>query len=617
MFENENDFRKLISRLNIDNKPNDSHRENLRQQMLSAFNETQQKSFSSHTATWQTLAGTITKSPITKLAAAAVIIMAVLIGINHFSGSIDGASVAWADVIEKLEHDIKSTNTIHILMIMRTVVPKLVENGEVKSVEPHIIKGECWLRRNPFAGKMVLEGEQTTYFTENKFTGLDHRGKKWFEQPVPKEKRNMYGMFDALITGDFKAHQKIPGFNISDGQIVGSETIAGEKATIYEFIGMPSEEKKEEGRPPIHFKCWIGDSDHRTIRMQMHYGDPDKFDMTYDVIEYDVRIPPGTLEVKIPEGYTKHLKPEERIMATVPADVSELKQAYDKARDAFPNYRMIILDNNGNIKRRVAKEGEKWRLDNYEYRRKSNNAIDVSRIQDFDDLWQNVQEQKNNIEATVMSYKKGTARGYWPQENVGGLPKSRYQKHVKFSNIMNTIEAITWPQMSLIGPNSKIELLLPSDEYPGCVGICYSQITKERKSFPHHPQIAMLVIFWIDPTRDYICIRYERHQRKTAVWGDNLAWEPNEPIVDFNPRIIDHSIHHYHSSITEITAMAQSPEGNWYPTERKIQYFRINERGERVEFPNNPKIEKLYIDTQGSIDPNLFEWPEELPPPSK
>ncbi|MHC4206270.1 MAG: hypothetical protein ACYSTT_16590, partial [Planctomycetota bacterium] len=40
---------------------------------------------------------------ITKLAAAAVIIIAVLLGINYISGSPDGASVAWADVLENIE----------------------------------------------------------------------------------------------------------------------------------------------------------------------------------------------------------------------------------------------------------------------------------------------------------------------------------------------------------------------------------------------------------------------------------------------------------------------------------------------------------------------------------
>jgi len=46
---------------------------------------------------------TIMKSRITKLAAAAAIVIAVLISINQFGGSIDGASVAWANVVKNVE----------------------------------------------------------------------------------------------------------------------------------------------------------------------------------------------------------------------------------------------------------------------------------------------------------------------------------------------------------------------------------------------------------------------------------------------------------------------------------------------------------------------------------
>ena len=35
MFDNEKDFKRIVDRLNIDNTPNDAHRENLRRQMLS------------------------------------------------------------------------------------------------------------------------------------------------------------------------------------------------------------------------------------------------------------------------------------------------------------------------------------------------------------------------------------------------------------------------------------------------------------------------------------------------------------------------------------------------------------------------------------------------------
>ena len=46
----------------------------------------------------------IMKSRITKLAAAAVIVVAVLAGIHLFGGSIDGTTIAWAKVIETIEN---------------------------------------------------------------------------------------------------------------------------------------------------------------------------------------------------------------------------------------------------------------------------------------------------------------------------------------------------------------------------------------------------------------------------------------------------------------------------------------------------------------------------------
>jgi hypothetical protein len=40
MFKNENDFKNIVSRLNIDDKTNPEHRQNLHRQMLSTFNQT-------------------------------------------------------------------------------------------------------------------------------------------------------------------------------------------------------------------------------------------------------------------------------------------------------------------------------------------------------------------------------------------------------------------------------------------------------------------------------------------------------------------------------------------------------------------------------------------------
>ena len=90
MFKNEADFERIVSRLNIDNKPNPAHRENLRRQMLSAFNKTGPR-----VTVLQTLRRTIMKNPIPKFAAAAAVIIVIVIGLYCFK---PGASLVPLDI---------------------------------------------------------------------------------------------------------------------------------------------------------------------------------------------------------------------------------------------------------------------------------------------------------------------------------------------------------------------------------------------------------------------------------------------------------------------------------------------------------------------------------------
>ena len=78
--------------------------------------------------------GTIMRSRITKLAAAAVIIIAVMVGINYIGGSPDGASVAWADVLANVE----AARTVMYIYE--------VESGDVKEVFKTRIKEPYLLR---------------------------------------------------------------------------------------------------------------------------------------------------------------------------------------------------------------------------------------------------------------------------------------------------------------------------------------------------------------------------------------------------------------------------------------------------------------------------------------
>jgi len=101
MFKNEADFEKIISRLNIDDKPNQAHQKKLKSQMLSAFRKSGQW-YACRRASFQSII-TIVSSPIAKPAAAAAVIIAVLIAIHQFGGSVDLTTQALAEIKQAMQ----------------------------------------------------------------------------------------------------------------------------------------------------------------------------------------------------------------------------------------------------------------------------------------------------------------------------------------------------------------------------------------------------------------------------------------------------------------------------------------------------------------------------------
>jgi len=93
MFKDEKDFEKVVNRLKIDTKPNPKHHEDLREKMLAAFKEQQPSNL---IIAFRTVRSIIMKSPVTKLAAAAVIIIAAFIVLSP----IGSPTPAFADIIQ-------------------------------------------------------------------------------------------------------------------------------------------------------------------------------------------------------------------------------------------------------------------------------------------------------------------------------------------------------------------------------------------------------------------------------------------------------------------------------------------------------------------------------------
>lgn len=101
------------------------------------------------------------KSRITKIAAAAVLIIAVLIGMNQFGGSIDGASVAWADVVENV-------NKLKTLTFNYRLKEKDPPTVKLQHIAPHLLRiehyadGKTWILNTDKGKALILDSVKKT-----------------------------------------------------------------------------------------------------------------------------------------------------------------------------------------------------------------------------------------------------------------------------------------------------------------------------------------------------------------------------------------------------------------------------------------------------------------------
>ncbi len=99
MNDNEKYIEEFVNDIPFD-APDDKHRDKLKNQLLNAFPKHRLQPTVQTVHIWRN----IMKNPITKRTAAAVIIIAILMGVHYLGGSIDGASLAWAEVVEQINN---------------------------------------------------------------------------------------------------------------------------------------------------------------------------------------------------------------------------------------------------------------------------------------------------------------------------------------------------------------------------------------------------------------------------------------------------------------------------------------------------------------------------------
>lgn len=195
MFQNEDDFKKIVSRLDIDEKPNPSHRESLRGQMLSVFETSGEQPEPESIPLWRT----IMKSPITKIAVAAAVIIIVVIGAYSLRPDRSPTTVALVK-----EQPTTSKETEPKLVALDIELPKPMFVGTPQDVKTPNLERPLGKPRPPFFApigtKNVALGKPVFSTDEEPFIGE-------IEMITDGDKEAADGSFVEL--GIFKQHVTI------------------------------------------------------------------------------------------------------------------------------------------------------------------------------------------------------------------------------------------------------------------------------------------------------------------------------------------------------------------------------------------------------------------------
>lgn len=233
----------------------------------------------------------IMKSRITKYAAAAVIIVAVLIGINQFGGSIGGAGVAWGNVLEYVQH---VSTVVFRVTVVSTVTGK---DKPVEAQKAVYLSSKYGTRGDMYVNDKIVSMEYMAA-GENVVIMVVPEEKKYLQFVLPPDKaKQRHEMSDPrqmvmqLMSVEYKKLEptQINGIDV-EGIESQSPRIAGgmfEDATA---------------------RLWVDVQTDLPVLMEIEGvagGGSMQMKMVIDNFQWDVELEPSLFEPNIPSDYTK------------------------------------------------------------------------------------------------------------------------------------------------------------------------------------------------------------------------------------------------------------------------------------------------------------------------
>ncbi len=508
---------------------------------------------------------TIMKSPITKLAAAAVIIIVVLIVINQFDGSIDGATTAFAQITENM----KKMPWMHV-----------------------IVEG---------AGERL-----ETWFS--------------FEQRVMVSKR---------VPGEIRYHdglkQTVQVYDPDTNTITISYTTADALAGLGSVLDFPKHILKlfdDTGEKIIQETGKYKGKDSKIYKMSGFFGGMDmRVEMIVDVdknvllfINQKAFDKAGTLKMEA-NGYFDYPEngPNDIYQAGAPVDTQvkiiderdpeflEAIKHYRAARENLPQHIVLEIETNkrGTIRTIcvVYNDGVNERFKRIKTNIKSDN---IPADKNFDSLliWaSNVKTDSIGIQlydGENIYRARCDYEGFWTVREKEHSPKRNWHSFV------GGLTDRGWPEYVMY-QGKVIENNYSRENDLICIEKQNKPIYESNKL--RYP--AEKTLYYINPQRDYMCVRKEQFQHRLPPHDDPIEVQK----LDFAPDDIPSEPY----SITEVTEFGQTDARQWYP--KKIRLWSRNriDRGYGWETSEEIKIITLYLKINPEFPDGIFD-PNNLVP---
>jgi len=545
------------------------------------------------------------------VAAAAAVVLAVIEFRPSPGGGHGGNGIVLADVINQL----RSARSARITQTLREADPSGVVQGVVYMKEPDKIR---------FDSTQLKDGTTSSRFDGKRAVRLVSNQKLCYQIPATE----IPGGSDVgeLLVKWFRDLEVKP-----DGKGLETSTFGGKDARlVFESVQDRDGRKLLKYRVDLptvvpftsHDFCWFDAADKRLAMITVeHLVGGAWVEVNTARVEINIDLSDELFSTDVPPGY--RVVSETGISRGMRDDLRDVLSKYEQGRDGIKRYRLVVWsvhDGEVSATGRALRDGSQWRCDNVWLPNETGRASDprFTPESEFEAVWQRLRIE--NYHGTAMLCDGRVAaieRSCDNQGRTAGVTAVWGTSSPDASEMR--LDRLGWPEWatdkSAVGEPDYLYHRLPDrPDAPGLIGVridCNTQYPEASTQPIERRPTENTWTFWIDPAKDWLCVRYEKHSRKGRPWQDNLQWQPDEPeVFERAPRRGTQG----HDQVWEITEFGQTPDGRWYPKVVRRDFAQIVD-GKRYRGKPNPWV--LQLDTTGPINADLFKWPADVPKPEQ